>query len=64
MIKFIKWKALFYINPSGKNMQETCSLKTLNCHPKIKEMVLFETDQWDLVNKLKFRKVSITFKIS
>ena len=39
-------------------MQQTYGLKTLNCPPKIKEMVLFEWDLWDLVNKRKFQKVS------
>ena len=43
-------------------MQETYGLKTCNCPPKIKEMVLFERDLWDLVNKIKFRKVSSNFQ--
>ena len=30
--------------------------------PKIKEMVSFELDLWDLVNKLKFRKISSNFQ--
>ena len=43
-------------------MQQTYRLKTLNCPPKIKEMELFERDLWDLVNKIKFRKVSSNFQ--
>ena len=34
----------------------------LNCPPKIKEMVLFERDLWDLVNKIELRKVSSNFQ--
>ena len=43
-------------------MQQTYGLKTLNCPRKIKEMVLFERDLWDLVNKIKFRKVTSNFR--
>ena len=43
-------------------MQQTYGLKTLNCPPKIKEMVLFDRDLWELVNKIKFRKVSSNFQ--
>ena len=32
-------------------------LKTLNSPPEIKEMVPCEKDLWNLVNKLKFRKI-------
>ena len=39
-------------------MEETYGLKSLNCPPKIKEMVPFEKDLWNLVDKLKFRKRS------
>ena len=62
MIKRMRWKAFFDINPSSENMQQTYGLKTLNFAPKIKEMVLFERDLWDLVNKNKFRKVSNNFQ--
>ena len=62
VIKRMRWKAFFYINPSSKNMQQTYGLKTLNCPLKIKEMVLFERDLGDLVNKIKFRKFSSNFK--
>ena len=46
------------INPSGENMQQTYRLKTLNCPPKIKEMISFERDLLDLINKIKFQKIS------
>ena len=62
VIKRMRWKAFFYINPSSENMQQTYGSKMLNCPPKIKEMVLFERDLWDLVNKIKFRKVSSNFQ--
>ena len=58
----MRWKAFFYMNGSDDNTQETCGLKTLNCPPKIKEMVPFEKDLWNLVNKLTFRKIKSNFK--
>ena len=62
MIKRMRWKLFFYINPSSENMQQTYRLKTLNYAPKIKEMVLFEWDLSDLVNKIKVRRVSSNFQ--
>ena len=56
------WKTFFYINPSGKNMQSTYGLSKLNCPPKTKKMVSFEQGLWDLVNKIKFRKISSNFQ--
>ena len=57
----MRWKALFYTNKS-EDTQETYGLKLLNCPPKIKEMVPFEKDLWDLVDKLKFRKIKSNFQ--
>ena len=51
---------LFYTNKS-EDMEETYGLKSLNCHPKIREMVSFEKDLWNLVDKLKFRKIKSNF---
>ena len=61
VIKRMRYKAFFYTNKS-KDTQETCGLKSLNCPPKIKEMVLLEKDLWNLVNKLKFRKIKSNFQ--
>ena len=61
VIKRMRWKALFYTNKS-EDTQETYGLKLLNCPPKIKEMVLFEKDLWNLVDKLKFRKIKSNFQ--
>ena len=62
VIKRMRWKAFFYIYPNGEKFQQTYGLKTLNCPPKIKEMVSLEQDLWDLVNKIKFGKVSSNFQ--
>lgn len=43
-------------------MQQTYGFETLNCPPKIKEIILFERELWDLVNEIKFRKVSSNFQ--
>ena len=46
----------------GKDAQETFGLKSLNCAPKIKEIVPFEKDFWSLLNKLNFRKIKSNFQ--
>ena len=61
VIKQLRWKAFFYMNRSD-DTHETYGLKSLNCPPKIKEMVPFEKDLWNLVNKLKFRKIKSNFQ--
>ena len=61
VIKRMRWKAFFYMNRS-EDTQETYGLKSLNCPPKIKEMVPFEKDLWNLANKLKFRKIKSNFQ--
>ena len=58
----MRWKAFFYINPSGENMQQTYGFKTLSCPPKIKQVISFEGDLWNLVNKITFRKVNSKFQ--
>ena len=61
VIKRMRWKAFFYMNRS-EDTQETYGLKSLNGPPKIKEIVLFKKDLWNLVNKLKFRKIKSNFQ--
>ena len=61
VIKQMRWKAFFYMNRSD-DTHETYGLKSLNCPPKIKEVVPFEKDLWNLVNKLKFRKIKSNFQ--
>ena len=56
-----RMKAFFHMNRS-EDTQETYGLKSLNCPSKIKEMVPFEKDLWNLVNKLKFRKIKSNFQ--
>ena len=53
VIKQMRWKAFFYTHRSD-DTQEIYGLKSLNCPPKIKEMLPFEKDLQTLVNKLKF----------
>ena len=50
------------MNRSEDNTQETYGLKPLNCPRKIKDMVPFEKDLWNLVNKLKFQKIKRKFQ--
>ena len=48
VIERMRWKAFFYMNRS-ENTQETYGLKSLNCPPKIIEIVPFKKDLWNLV---------------
>ena len=59
--KRMRWKAFFYTNKS-EDTQKTYGLKSLNFPPKIKEMVPFEEDLWNLVDQLKFRKIEGKFQ--
>ena len=43
VIKQMRWKAFFYTHRSD-DTQEIYGLKSLNCPPKIKEMLPFEKD--------------------
>ena len=52
----------FLLYKQNRDTQKTYGLKSLNCPPKIKEMVPFEKDLWNLVNKLKFRKIKSNFQ--
>ena len=61
VIKRMRWKAFFYTNKS-EDTQATYGLKSLNCPSKIEEMVPFEKDLWNLVDKLKFRKINGNFQ--
>ena len=61
VIKRIRWKAFFYTNKS-EDTEETYGLKSLNCSTKIKEMAPFQKDLWNLVDKLKFRKIKSNFQ--
>ena len=61
VIKRMRWKDFFYTNKSEET-QEIYGFKSLNCPHKIKEMVPFEKDLWNLVDKLKFRKIKSNFQ--
>ena len=61
VIKRMRWKAFVHMNRC-EDTQETYGLKSLNCPHKVKEMVPFEKELWDLANKLKFRKIKNNFQ--
>ena len=46
----------------NEDTQETHGLKSLNCSPKIKEMVQSAKDLWGLVSKLQFWKIKSNFQ--
>ena len=53
VIKRMRWKAL-YINSKDEKVKNMYGLKSFNCPPQLKELVLFEDDSIDLVRKIKF----------
>ena len=61
VIKRMRWKAFFYSTRS-EDTQGIYGLKSLNCPPKMKDIVPFEKDLWNLVNKLRFRKIRGNFR--
>ena len=70
LIKRMRWKALFFDINQNKNdvvdqnnqQPETYGMKSPNCPPPIKELSNFEKDLFDLVNKIKFRKIQCEFQ--
>ena len=69
-IKRIRWKAFYYeLNNNNdepheeeNTVRETYGLKSPNCPPPIKDLMEFENDLFDIVKKLKFRKVRCEFQ--
>ena len=64
VIKRMRWKAFFYMNRSEDTYARNLLIENVELFPppNIKEMVPFEKDLWNLVNKLKFRKIESNFR--
>ena len=69
VVKRMRWKAFFFENNSEENepnnegkQPNTYGLKSPNCPPPIKELSDFENDLFDLVKKIKFRKIQCDFQ--
>ena len=43
-IEQMRWKAFFYEQGNNKYIPQNFCLKSLNCPPKIKEMINFDND--------------------
>ena len=61
VLKRMRWKALFYLNPSDESRAGKFNLKSRKCPPPIYELKPFEDDMFKLVENLKFQKVINSF---
>ena len=62
VLKRMRWKALFYLNPSDESRAGKFNLKSRKCPPPIYELKPFEDDMFKLVENLKFQKVINSFE--
>ena len=59
----MRWKALFYDNPtSNNNNSDTFGFRSRKCPPVIADMKHFENDVFSMVNSIEFRKISDPFQ--
>ena len=54
-IEQMRWKAFFYEQGNNKYISQNFCLKSLNCPPKIKEMINFDNDLTNLLKTIKLR---------
>jgi hypothetical protein len=65
VIKTMRWKALFYDNPtstSNNNNSDKFGFRSRKCPPVIADMKHFENDVFSMVNSIEFRKISDPFQ--
>ena len=63
VIKRMRWKALFFLNPKADQQQTNkCNLKSRKCPPPIDELKPFEEDMFQLVENVTFKQVRNAFQ--
>ena len=58
LIKRMRWKAYFFLNPSTDKNRSQFDLKSRKCPPPIDELKPFEDDLFHMVETIKFRKTT------
>ena len=62
VIKRMRWKAFFYLNPDKTPKEKnTYELKSRNTPPQVEEMTKFEEDLLKVIEKIEFRNVKCQF---
>ena len=61
VVSRMRWKAHFFLHETNATEQYKFGLKSKNSPPDINEMKSFEEDLIELMENIKFRKVSDTF---
>ena len=61
-IEQMRWKAFFYEQGNNKYIPQNFCLKSLNCPPKIKEMINFDNDLTNLLKTIKLRVTKSYFQ--
>ena len=63
VIKRMRWKALFFLNPKADQQQTNkFNLKSRKCPPPIDELKPFEEDMFQLVENVTFKQVRSAFQ--
>ena len=61
-VRNLRWRAIFFLEPSTKPEKETYDFRSIRAAPKIKELDKLEDSLYDLVRNIKFRKYSNNFQ--
>ena len=62
VLKRMRWKAFFFLNPSTESQPNEFNLKSRKCPPPIDDHKPFEDDMFRMVENLKFKKVTNRFQ--
>ena len=63
LIKRMRWKAYFFLNPNAKtDRKETYGFNSKKTPPQIKEMIKFEDDLLKLIEQIEFRNTQCPFQ--
>ena len=63
VIKRMRWKALFFLNPKADQQQTNkFNLKSRKCPPPVDELKPFEEDMFQLVDNVTFKQVRNAFQ--
>ena len=62
LIKRMRWKAYFFLNPSTDKNRSQIDLKSCKFPPPIDKLIPFEDDLFHMVETIKFRKTTNSFQ--
>ena len=62
VIKRMRWKAYFFLNPTNNHQPNKFNIKSRRCPPPIEELKPFEDDMFKMIEGLKFKVVKNHFQ--